>query len=335
MSKTTQTVLVVIGVLVVLVLCACAILMGFYILGSNSQETATSVPSTQPVPTGIPTLQPTVQALPTVEPTSIVTQTSYLPYDSELNFDGKVLKIMSVVYSPINGGEEGVSISGPDQNFCVITLYSADKDLGFFYPAYKDTISLIDPSNNQSFDFDYMNWSLDDSPTNSGYLKISFAMSAPLTQAVLHVKDGMDVDLTPLLPANQEVQNPWIDVSQPFDFAGTQLQIQSINLYDNYKNPVTGEYVEKNNDSDKILTVELSSPQNDLSYMKEAAQFIVVDGSNTENQYPYNYLAWTIPGGNSNGGLIYIFVIPSNTNSLLLYVPFDTMIDLTPMVTNK
>lgn len=342
MTKTSKTVAIVAGVVLVLFLCACMIVGGLYFLGKDSTPTPTAVPSQEIHPTQtiqpnlpVPPLAPPTIIPPTLAPVPTATEVTTLPFDADINLNGTTLKVFSVVYTTINGGEDSVAyVENPEQVYFLVSLYSADKDLSFFYNNYQDSILLIDPVKNQSVEFDYMNWSLDDTPANNGYLKISFPISEPMTQAVLHITDGVDIDLSPLIPTGTEYQSPWIDVAQPFTLDGVPLQIQSAEIYDEYINPVKDTPVEKDNPTDKIIVLKFTSSQNDLSYLGDSAlPYILVDGTNQYNQYDYDYIAWTTAENTGDGELLYIFIVPQNVGSYVLYIPFDTLIDLTSILT--
>ncbi|KKS91838.1 MAG: Protein kinase [Candidatus Collierbacteria bacterium GW2011_GWB1_44_6] len=333
-KKNIKIVLVVGGVVVIAVLCVCFLVGALLLLGNNNPPSPEPTTQTQPLPLQAPSLlPPTPVPASTLAPPPTDTAVNILPSDAEINLNGKTLAVYSVIYSDINGGEDSVSmVTNPDQHYVLVTLYSNDKDMGFFYQNYSDSVLLIDPVSNESYEFDYMNWSLDDSPSNSGYIKISFPVSNPFSQAVLHIADGVEIDLTPLLPVGSEFQNPWIAVELPFIFDNIPLQVKSAEVFDSYFNPVEQTMVEKVNPTDKIFVLTFTSSQTDLSYFGSVLPFILVDGTNQWNQYGSDYYAWTTAGSIGDGELLYIFVIPENTGSYVLYLPYYTLIDLTPII---
>lgn len=340
--KISKTVAIVAVVVFVLSLCACMILGGLYFLGKDSSTTPTGVPSEQIHPTQtrqpnlpMPPLVPPTSILPTLVPVPADAGVNLLPYDADINLNGTTLKVFDVVYTTINGGEDSVAYTeNHGEVYFLVTLFSNDKNMGFFYENYHDSILLIDPVRNQSIEFDYMNWSLDDTPANNGYLKISFVTSEPLTQAVLHITDGVDIDLSPLIPAGAEYQSPWLDTINSFTLDDIPLQVQSAEIYNDYVNPVEGTLVEKDNPTDKVFVLKFTSSQNDLSHLGNLPlPFILVDGTDQNNQYEFNYIAWTTAESTGGGELLYIFLIPENVGSYVLYIPTDALIDLTPVIT--
>lgn len=317
----------------------------FVFRSNGSQTTSTQIPVTKTlIPTVVviptetqkatsvpPTALPKPTDKPTVAPPTSTQAPKILSSDSEFVLDNISLKVYGVTYSLINGGQSRVGIiTRPDQVYFLVTLYSNEKDLGSIYKNYGKTIALIYPDTNTSYPFDYMHWSQANSPTNSGYIKISFPISTLPTKAILHITDGVDIDITNMIPTTKG-NNPWISATKPFMFDGVQLKINSVHVVDNFYRASDNSLVEKKNSKDRFLVIKFVSPTKDLSVFEKILPFVLVDGTNIGYQYDIAHMEWTTELSKGDGTLTFVYEIPKDTSSYFIYIPYETLIDLTPL----
>lgn len=306
------------------ILCLCGVLFYFFVIGSGSTpNTPTIVPS---VPTTAPSTQPPAPTLPT----------TLVLGDSKFDLNGTTMFVSDVSYTIMNGGERGVDIlMEPDRYYLLVTILSDEKDLGFIYKQYGDSIILTDPSQNRTIEYDYVYWSSEDTFENIGYAKISFPISEPLTKAVLHLKDGLDIDLTPLLPSSTEKEDPFIDPQQPYTVDGITVEIESLEVFEEYVSPLDGKQVQKENPTDAILVLTVVSSQSDLTYFSTTPPYILIDGNDPAVQYESVYTIWTTAENTERGELIFIYVVPEYIGTYVVYIPYETLMDLTPMLSGQ
>lgn len=340
MSKTVKIILVVAVLGIVIITCLCLILGGFIALNTLS-STSTPIPlpaailntpTPRPVPTtAAPTVQPT--ELPSPEPGLPPTPTP-LPADASFELDGVSLKVFSVQYSLINGGEDTANIvTNPDEFLVLVTLGSNNKELGFVYDNYDATTRLVDLVDQTSIEPDWLNWSGVDSPVNSGYVKISFPVKAAPKKAAIYFNDEVGVDITSMLPASDKPVDPWVDIKKKFEVGGIDLKVQSAILANSYTK-LNGEAIKKDNPSDKILIVKLTSSVSDLSGLKDFDP-IIIDGDNHDNSYYYAYVSWTTAENQGQGDIEFSYDLPSTVKNYIFYIPYDNLIDLTSIVKKK
>ena len=322
MSKKTAIVLAIVVGLAFL--CLCGVLFFFFVLGSGSTpNTPTIVPS---VPTTAPSTQP--QA-PTITPSPVLG-------NSKFDLNGTTMFVSDVSYTIMNGGERGVDIlMEPDKYYLLVTILSDEKDLGFIYDQYGNSIILTDPSQNRTIEYDYVYWSSNDTYENIGYAKISFPISEPLTKAVLHFKEGLDIDLTSLLPSSTEIEDPFIDAQQPFTIDGITVEIESLEVFEEYVNPYEGTPIQKENPTDTILVLTVVSSQGDMTYFSTMPPYILIDGNDPDIQYEPVYTIWTTAENTERGELIFIYVVPEYIGTYVIYIPYETLLDLTPMLSGQ
>lgn len=340
MSKNMKIILVVAVSGIGIVACLCLILGGFIALNTLS---STSTPISQPTtilnaatpqpsiskPTAI--AQPT--ELPSPEPDLPSTPTP-LPADASFELDGVSLKVYSVQYSLINGGEDGVNIvTNPDEFLVLITLGSNTKELGFIYDNYFDSTRLIDLVNQNEIDPDWQNWSGEESFVNSGYVKISFPVDAAPEKAAIYFTDELGIDITSMLPASDKPVDPWIDVKKKFDVDRTDMKIQSAFITKDHT-AQDGEKIQKEESSNKIMVIDLTSSQTDLTGLRDWDP-ILVDGDNQENQYYLSYTTWTTGDHQGQGGFELVYEVPPDLENVLLYIPYENLIDFTSIVKKK
>ena len=314
MSK--NAVIVLVSILSLVILCLCGALIFFFFFGGDSTpNTPTMVPSQPPAPTILPSL---------------------VLGNSKFDLNGTTMFVSDVSYTIMNGGERGVDIlMEPDRYYLLVTILSEEKDLSFIYKQYGKSLLLTDPSQSRTLEYDYVYWSSEDTYENIGYAKISFPISEPLTKAVLHLKDGLDIDLTPLLPTSSEIDDPFIDAQQPFTFDGISVEIESLEVFEEYTNPYDGKPIQKENSTDVILVLTVVSPQSDMTYFSTIPPYILIDGNDPNIQYESVYTVWTTAENTERGELIFIYVVPEYIRTYALYIPYETLMDLTPMLSGQ
>ncbi|MHC1782720.1 MAG: SPOR domain-containing protein [Anaerolineaceae bacterium] len=335
MSKTVKIILIVAVLGIMILICLCLLLGGVITLGTflnTSTPTAapmvtlpTVLPPTAVPPTAVQSTAVPATPAPTVEPAT----PAPLSPDAGFVLEGVNLKIFSVRYTSINGGEDWVfSMSGKDKFMFLVTLDSNEKELGFIYDNYFDTIQLVDTVSGESTLADSLTWSGEDSQTNSGYVKISFPVTKVPEKPAIYFNDEIGVDLTPLLPASIAVEDPWSDIKKKFDVYGNDLKVQSVILTSNYT-ALDGHKFEIEEKGNKILIVKFISSKTDLSGVEDWNPMII-DPNNPENQYGWGYWSWD--STDSQGTIEFSYEVPGDFESPVLYIPYDNLMNLTPLV---
>jgi hypothetical protein len=335
MSKTVKIILIIVVIGILGIVCLCLALGGLAALGSFlATSTPTPLPPTfTPIP---PTAVPPT-AVPAVIPTSGQAgpaPVNLAPADQSFVLDGVEMNVNSVRYSLINGGESAANFISPNDGFLVVvTLASNTKALDFFYDNYIDTMKLVDLDTGQGVEADWVNWSSEDSVTNSGYIKISFPVQSVPARPALYFTDEKGVDLSSLLPGSAEVENPWWDVKQKFEVTGMDVRVQSAVMASSYTAP-DGKKYQKKDPNNKVLTIRFVSSFKDLSGLSEWYP-LMLKADDLENPYDSVYASWTNESNTGQGFIEISYEVPADMDTFILYLPYDNLMDLSGIIKKK
>lgn len=333
MPKTVKIILIVAAVLILMGICLCVLTTGgIFTLGAFlPTSTPTMVPPRPVQPTSTQAASaPTIPAGDEEKPGYPV----LLEPGEGFTLDGVKMKVIDVRYALINGGESAAYYVSGDEGFLVVvTIASETKELGFLYDNYQDYIRLVDLDTDESVDFDWAYWSGNESSTSNGYFRLSFPVNGTANRAALYMNDQVGIDITSMLPRNGEVDNPWLDYKSVFTINGIDLRVQSVLLVSNYT-PPTGDVFRKHVLDNKIAVVKFTSPREDLSGLGDWDP-LLINPLDFEFPYESGYIAWTTDTDKRSGVMEIAYEVQPETSDFVLYIPFDTLIDLTPIVQKK
>lgn len=335
MSTTVKVILIISAVLILAVICACLMTGGLVAIGTYL-FTATPSPTVM-LPTQFPTITPlpsdTPQPAFTVTPAATPTPKAISP-DEGFTLDGVDLKVVDVRYSLINGGEAGAGFIDPEEGFLLVVAFSSSEmELGFLYDNYRPTTRLVDASRDMTYEVNRVNWSMSDSPTNSGYYLVSFPVKEPPETAVFYFNDQTAIDLTPLLPEQHEVKDPWLNTGHTLEVSGMDLKLQSATLGSTY-NDLDGAPLVKKRDENQLLVIRFTSSYADLTGASEWYPALI-DRTDCENTIVYKYMTWTNASHTGRGRLEYTFEVPPKWDDFVLYLPTENLMDIHAVVKNR